>query len=130
MNTYLLDTHVALWVFADDRRLGKRARATLDNATMHTFVSAASIWEIAIKVAAGKLRLRRGQRVVDIVDAIGCFPLSITVAHAAASCDVSAAHPDPFDRLLLAQAKLEHLILVTADEALEGFGVPLLDATE
>ena len=124
----LLDTHVWLWWQADDRRLGARARHAIGTATEVRF-SAASAWEIAIKVSLGKLTLPRG---VDIESALaldGFRPLPVEVAHAEALRALPALHRDPFDRMLVAQAQSEGLTIMTADARLADYEVPLLRAT-
>ena len=124
----LLDTQVFLWFLADDRRLSKVFRSAigaLDNAVL---VSAASIWEIAIKSTLGRVDLaaRDAARLAALIDASGFDELPITARHAAAVRDLPSHHRDPFDRLLVAQARLETLTLVTVDRALRQSGVPLL----
>lgn len=121
----LLDTHAYLWWLTDDRRLGKTARAAVGSPSSVVHVSAASIWEIGIKVAVGRLRLGR----LDVVEAIresGFEELAVTARHAHAAAALRRHHDDPFDRMLVAQAQLEDLRLVTRDEALTAYGVEAL----
>lgn len=111
----LLDTHVVLWLLADSARVGETARELILT-SQQRFVSAASTWEINIKAAKGRL---------DIPDdfesglsALGCLDLAITKEHTFATRSISLPHADPFDALLVAQAHVEHLTLLTADRIL------------
>lgn len=115
MKPVLLDTHVALWVTTDSPRLGPASRAAIDAAAA-VFVSAASVWEIAIKVALGKLDapLPIGPRFGDS----GLRELPVDWAGADAITDVDLDHGDPFDRLIVAQARSRALTLLTADRHL------------
>lgn len=115
----LLDTHVALWWWANDKRLAPIAREAIAEATL-VFVSAASAWEIAIKSALGRVRLPRS--FADGVQQAGFIELPVAFAHAAATEFLPAHHADPFDRMLLAQAKVERLVLVTHDRQFEPYG--------
>lgn len=108
----LLDTHVVLWWRQDSRRLERAVRGAIAGAAV-VYVSAASAWEVAIKSAIGRLRL---DDPFDIhVQAAGFEPLPITFAHAAEVARLPPHHADPFDRMLIAQARLERLTLVTHD---------------
>lgn len=115
----LLDTHVLLWALAAPGKLPPRFRRELDAARV--FVSAASIWEVAIKAGLGKLDADP-QEVLDAVHPTGFELLDVTGAHAARVATLPPLHRDPFDRLLVAQALVEPLVLVTHDEALAGYG--------
>jgi PIN domain nuclease of toxin-antitoxin system len=115
----LLDTHVLIWALDDSPRLGVAARNLLEDAENEHWVSAASIWEIAIKASIRKLTLSRPLREIDSsIHAAGFRVLDVTIRHAAAVSDVEIGHSDPFDRLLLAQCEVETLRLLTADEGL------------
>ncbi len=121
----LLDTHVFLWWLSDDRRLSKKVRTLIAKPTTRAFVSAASTWEIAIKITIGKLTLKEKdqRRLPELPEACGFAPLPISHAHAAEICNLPLYHADPFDRILIAQARLENLELVTADERLTKYDV-------
>jgi PIN domain nuclease of toxin-antitoxin system len=116
----LLDTHVWLWWQADDRRLGKGARTAIADAAA-VYVSAASAWEMAIKTALGKLTAP--EDIADAVDEGGFRELPIAFRHVQALGDLPLHHRDPFDRILVAQARVDGLTLVTADPALPPYGV-------
>lgn len=113
----LLDTHVALWAILDDPKLGSGARRRLVDPSARVYVSAASVWEIGIKFALG-----RGDMPVSAADAAGYFArsgfeqLPVTWAHSQRVETLPPIHRDPFDRLLVAQALEEPLILVTHDD--------------
>lgn len=119
----LLDTHIALWAITDDQRLPKPALDLILSANNEIVVSAASIWEISIKHSIG-----RGAMPVSGDEALGYFQeagyrmLSITAEHAAYLGKLPAIHADPFDRILIAQAKCEPMMLVTHDDLLSGYG--------
>jgi PIN domain nuclease of toxin-antitoxin system len=115
----LLDTHVALWWWANDKRLSLNAREAIAAANL-VFVSAASAWEIAIKSALGRVRLPRSFS--DGVQESGFIELPIGFDHTAATEFLPSHHTDPFDRMLIAQAKVERLVIVTHDRHFEPYG--------
>jgi PIN domain nuclease of toxin-antitoxin system len=112
----LLDTHVFLWVVTDSARLSEEARRLLESADV-VFVSSASIWEIAIKARLGKIEADPA-RMLDAIEATGFQELPVLGRHAAWVVKLPLHHRDPFDRLLLAQAIIEPMRLVTGDEQL------------
>lgn len=121
----LLDTHVVLWWLADDPMLSEELRRTIDQ-EVDVFVSAATVWEVAIKQRLGKITAPSDlpERIRDSE-----LPnLSITSNHAIAAGRLPLLHRDPFDRMLVAQAQTEGLVLVTRDEALHEYRVPVLPA--
>ena len=125
--SFLLDTHVFLWWMAGLRTIPAATRAKLEAAT-EIHVSAASGYEITLKHAAGKLP-GVGLVARDVAAAIqscGFAELPITCAHAEAAGRLPRHHRDPFDRILVAQALLEGLTLVSADATLDGFGIARL----
>jgi PIN domain nuclease of toxin-antitoxin system len=112
----LLDTHVLLWVMADDSSLSPKVRATIDKAEV-VYASAVSIWEVSIKASLGKLKIDQ-VRFMERLQEAGFEPLNITWEHAAAVRHLPDIHRDPFDRMLIAQAVSEPLRLMTADKVL------------
>jgi PIN domain nuclease of toxin-antitoxin system len=114
----LLDTHIVYWWMTDDRRLDRHLRRLVSRGD--AVVSAASIWEMAIKNAKGKLPLPSSPIAEGLQNA-GFRVLSITATHAEATRALPAAHPDPFDRLLLGTAICERMQLLTTDRALIDF---------
>ena len=119
MTRLLLDTQVVLWALAGNRRLSGEARRLINK--HESFVSAASIWEIAIKAALGKLDADP-EAVRQALDPSGFGELPVTGEHAASVARLPAHHRDPFDRLLVAQSLVENLVLVTADAQLAPYG--------
>jgi PIN domain nuclease of toxin-antitoxin system len=115
----LLDTHLVLWALADPERLPGAARRLIDEAEV--YVSAASIWEISIKTSLGKLSADP-REVLAALDPAGFLPLPISAEHAARVADLPPVHRDPFDRLLVAQARVEPMRLLTMDTVLAGYG--------
>jgi len=115
----LLDTHLLLWALSSPEKLSKRARQRIESSDV--YVSAASIWEISIKSALGKLQADPNE-VLAGVEPAGFNHLPIVGGHAAKVVELPLIHKDPFDRLLVAQAKYEPMILLTDDEALGGYG--------
>jgi PIN domain nuclease of toxin-antitoxin system len=110
----LLDTHAFLWWDAKDARLAESFRSAIASPRNEVFVSAATVWEIAIKRASGKLIFM--QPVGKSIEEYGFSSIPITVEHAEWAGGLPQLHRDPFDRLLVAQAQLEGLVLVTIDE--------------
>jgi PIN domain nuclease of toxin-antitoxin system len=121
----LLDTHIVLWWLADDPTLADDIKDRLDHEP-DAYVSAATIWEVAIKQALGKLPEPPGlpQRIRDS----GFTTLLINAEHAITAGRLPMIHRDPFDRMLVAQAQCEDLTLVTRDENCQKYGVPILAA--
>ena len=119
----LLDTHVFLWWREANDRLGGEARHAVTEADV-AFVSAASAWEVAIKVALGKLKIP-GPLEPAVAES-GFDQLPITFAHASAVAGLPPHHGDPFDRMLIAQALVEQLTLVTHDHRFEPYGIPIV----
>jgi PIN domain nuclease of toxin-antitoxin system len=109
----LLDTHAFLWWDANDPQLPPKLRTAIANPQNEVFVSAVSVWEIAIKRASGKLIFSGSA--AKAIDKHRFSPLPITVEHAEQAGSLPALHRDPFDRLLVAQARLEGLTLLTVD---------------
>lgn len=119
----LLDTHVFLWWREASSRLSAEAREAIGDAD-EAFVSAATAWEVAIKVALKKLRLP-GPLEPAIEDG-GFDKLPVLFAHASAVTGLAPHHRDPFDRILIAQALVESLTIVTHDRRFEPYGVSVL----
>jgi PIN domain nuclease of toxin-antitoxin system len=119
----LLDTHAALWWQAEDRRLSREAVRAIATADI-VWVSSASGWEAAMKVANGRLRLREPLGVTVIADDFTELP--VTMKHTEEFLRLPKHHGDPFDRMLVAQARVESATIVTHDRALEAYGVPII----
>ncbi len=115
----LLDTHVLLWWDGSDPRLGQAARDVIADPENDVFVSAASSWEIAIKRRKGKLAFRGSPS--KLITANGFGPLPISVEHAEIAGSLDWGHPDPFDRMLVCQAREMGLVLVHAETAIRAY---------
>lgn len=121
---FLLDTHAALWWLADDPRVSDRAAEAILEPDNDVLFSAAAVWEVAIKRSLGKLdvpedfggNLRRR----------GFAPLAVSIEHAAAVECLPWHHRDPFDRMLVAQARCEDATIVSDDDALRAYDVPVV----
>jgi PIN domain nuclease of toxin-antitoxin system len=122
----LLDTHALIWWLEDNPSLSKEARVAIAAPENIVFVSAVNALEITIKKAIGKLKTPDN---LEEEIAINLFqPLPITIPHALAVGNLPLHHNDPFDRLLIAQAMVEGLILVTRDDNQKKYGVPFIEA--
>jgi PIN domain nuclease of toxin-antitoxin system len=121
----LLDTHAFLWWLSDDRKLSTAAREAIREPHAIVHVSAASIWEIAIKAKLGRLEVRDSDPVAEI-EANGFAELAITTRHAHSAGALPRHHDDPFDRMLIAQAQMEDLIVITHDPRFRRYSVQLL----
>lgn len=122
----LLDTHVLLWALADDPSLSTAARAAIVDGRNRVVASAVSAWEITIKRSLGKLRAP-----ADLAEAVAAHrftPLAVSLEHALAVGALPDLHRDPFDRLLVAQAGVEGLTIVTRDRAIARYDVDVLEA--
>lgn len=122
----LLDTHAFLWWNSDDPALGPKAREAITEPGNVVFVSAATTWEIAVKRVLGKLDAPGD--VASWVPDNGFVELVIDAKHTIRSAELPLHHRDPFDRLLIAQAQLEELTLVTGDPEMVKYDVTTLDA--
>jgi PIN domain nuclease of toxin-antitoxin system len=124
----LLDTHVALWAITDSPKLPRKARDMIESPKSSVWISTASIWEIAIKYALG-----RGDIPVSGHDAVRYFResgyrfLSVEVEHAIAVEDLPAHHNDPFDRILVAQALVEPMRLMTHDPIVASYSDTIIE---
>lgn len=121
----LLDTHALLWWLDDDRRLSRRARNLIADADNTVYVSAATVWEIAIQVASGKLADPDGAvpRLPSILVERGMVALPNLPAHAIEAARLPPIHRDPFDRMCVAQARLGQCALVTNDTLMKRYDV-------
>ena len=121
----LLDSHSYLWWLTGDRRLGRRATAAIADPDSLVFVSAATVWELAIKTRLGRLELDDVDLVAEIPEC-GFRELPVAARHAQRAANLPRHHDDPFDRMLIAQAQGESLTCVTRDEAFEAYSVATL----
>jgi PIN domain nuclease of toxin-antitoxin system len=121
----ILDTHVFLWWIANDKRLSKASRQTIERAGNEILFSAASAWEIAVKCRLGKLDLPSSpETFVSSQLAKNDFtPLPITITHALRVLALAGSHKDPFDLMLVAQSAVERIPIITADPQFDQFAV-------
>lgn len=123
MMKYLLDTHILLWAANNDPKLSRAARDILNDENNELFFSVVSIWEIAIKKSIGKLHLPIGIAAFRrLLLENGYSELHINGHHAMATEMLPFLHSDPFDRMLIAQAQQEGLLLVSADSKVHAYG--------
>lgn len=123
--TVLLDTHALLWWLLDDPNLSAKARSTIADPSVHIYVSSASAWELATKQRIGKL-----PEIGDLVDKLPAYlrkerfdVMSISLEHALYAGQLPGPHRDPFDRMLMAQSKLEKIPLITCDSVFSEYGI-------
>jgi PIN domain nuclease of toxin-antitoxin system len=119
----LLDTHIVLWWLADDPTLAEDIKDRLDHEP-DVYVSAATLWEVGIKQALGKLK--EPDDLPERIRDSGFTELAITFDHAIAAARLPLIHRDPFDRMLVAQARCEDLMLVSRDPEIQSYDVPVL----
>jgi PIN domain nuclease of toxin-antitoxin system len=121
----LLDTHALLWWLDGDERLSRDARSRIADAKNPVWVSAASAWEVATKVRIGKLpgAVEVAERFVELVTEQDFRLLSISAEHARRAGLLPGGHRDPFDRMLIAQAQMEDLVLVSNEQLFDRYGV-------
>jgi len=124
----LLDTHTFLWWISNDTRLSSRAREIISNGNNELLLSAASGWEIAIKVRLGRLQLPyEPERFIPeqlVINAIQSLPIKIS--HALHTYSLPIYHRDPFDRIIIAQAQLEGLPILTSDPQIAKYKVEII----
>ncbi len=126
MKRLLLDTHVLLWWLSDDPQLGEASRQAIANPRNQVYVSAASTWEISIKKSSGKLTAP--EDLDAIVECEGFDKLPITLFHGEQAGLLPGHHKDPFDRMLIAQAQSEGLLIITNDEKITQYKIRTMDA--
>lgn len=121
----LLDTHAFLWSALGDKRLSRRARRLIEDRANDLYLSSATAYEIAVKVARGRLDLPESPEtyVPARLTAFGFDPLPISVAHGLRAATLPDIHRDPWDRMLVAQAQLEGLPILTVDPAITRYDV-------
>ena len=123
----LLDTHVVLWSLADDAQIGPRTRSLIEDPAVVKFVSAASIWEIEVKVQLGRLLVP--DDLAAVLLSAGVLPLPISWVHAKTAGALPRHHGDPFDRMLIAQAQCEGFVLVSSDSEFQKYNVNVVTAS-
>ena len=125
---YLLDTHAFLWFISDDQRLSDKAQSTIRNRSNEIYFSAASAWEISIKMALGRLSIEAEVEPFLLAQLLenGFLSLPITIPHATCIIKLPDIHKDPFDRILVAQSKIEDMPLISRDRMVRQYNVKVV----
>lgn len=125
---YLLDTSIVLWSVVEEHKLNASAVALLSSSASILYLSAASVWEIAIKYSLGGLPLHAEPAVFipEVIRGMGMYSLDVDHAHAIEAGRLPCHHRDPFDRMLIAQARTEGMVLLTADHIFDKYDVELV----
>lgn len=125
---YLFDSNVFLWSVSEPSKLNKAALALLRSKRSDVYLSSVTSWEVAIKYSIGRLRLPSPPRkfITQVLAEFGYASLEVQHIHAASVAELPHHHKDPFDRLLVAQARVEGMVLLTADQSLERYEVQFL----
>lgn len=121
-NRYLIDTQIFIWLMESNKRLASKHVALLKNPKINIYISIASVWEMVIKQSLGRLKIP-----VDLegdIQKTGFRVLPIEIPHVLGLKNLPNFHKDPFDRMIIAQAKKERLILITSDEEIAKYKVP------
>lgn len=126
MNGYLLDTHVLIWWLEDPSKISEAACEVIAKPAHTVYVSAAAAWEMGIKKAMGRLDFPAD--LADVLENGGIHTLPITLKHGLAAAELPAHHQDPFDRMMVAQAVMEDLVLITRDPMIQQYDVAQLKA--
>ena len=123
-----MDTHTFVWWVTKNPQLSARALAAIQDEAGDCFISAATVYELTYKVGLGKFDAAReiADRVYEVMQANAFSPLPISLQHASVAAKLEATHRDPFDRILAAQAIVEKVMIVTADEAFAGLGAKVI----
>ena len=123
----LLDSHAFLWWLAEDPKLSAGARQAVADPSSIIHVSAATVWELSIKASLGKLDLD-GADLVEEIEENDFVELPVTARHALTAAALPSHYGDPFDRMLIAQAQIEGLTIVTGDPAFRAYGIAIVSA--
>lgn len=123
----ILDTHIAIWFVADSDQLPKSAKQHIENPANHCFISIATLWEMGIKHSLGKLKLKTElKKIFELFSDSGFILLPITPEHILTNTSLPFYHRDPFDRLIIAQAKREDFTLISKDREFENYDINLI----
>jgi len=124
---YLIDTHAIIWFITDDGKLPVKTKELIENKENQCFASLASFWEIGIKNSIGRLELNSSlENIFEIIENSGFQVLPITTQHILKNSSLDFHHQDPFDRILIAQAFVEHLTIISRDNQFKNYGVPVV----
>ena len=125
---YLLDTHAFLWFVTDDDKLSSDARSIIKKSNNEVYFSAASAWEMSIKVRLGRLTIEEDLEpfIIKQLAENNFSTLSITIFHSIYTSKLPEIHKDPFDRMIVAQSKVENLSLISNDKNIKKYKVPVV----
>ena len=125
---YLLDTHAFLWFVTDDKRLSAKARSLIKNSQNVVYFSAASAWEMSIKIRLGRLTIEEELEpfIIKQLSDNNFNTLSITIFHSIYTSKLPEIHKDPFDRMIIAQAQVEDMPLISRDKNIKKYKVPVV----
>ena len=127
MNGYLLDTHTAIWFFTNDSKLSSTADQIISDRTNLIYMSVVSAWELTIKISIGKLRFPGDAAgFINAAKSNDITILPIDTEHLTILKDLPHIHRDPFDRLIIASAQAEQMTLITADDNIARYDVPIV----
>jgi PIN domain nuclease of toxin-antitoxin system len=120
----ILDTHTFIWFLEDDENLSTNAAKIIQNPTNQSFVSMASLWEMAIKIHLKKLNMTTNfDKILDLLDKNGIELLPINFEHTKKLIELDDFHRDPFDRMIIAQAIVENMQVIGRDEVFDNYGI-------
>ena len=123
----LLDTHAAIWFVTDNKQLPKSSKQLIENPENHCFISIATLWEMGIKYSLGKLKLKAElNKIFELFFDSGLILIPITPEHILTNTILPFLHRDPFDRLIIAQAKREGYTIISKDREFENYEVNLV----
>ena len=125
---YLLDTHTFLWFLTDDKRLSSRAKGIIEDINNVIFLSSASVWELSIKSSIGKIKFFVSlEEIINTAMNVYDFKhLPITIQYSLEVAKLPLYHRDPFDRVLIAQARVENMVLITCDSYMKQYDVNVI----
>lgn len=124
---YLLDTHAFLWFVLDDKRISTAAKSIIEDSKNTIYFSAASAWEMAIKTKLARLEIIGDFEsfIIDQLSTNSFVPLPITISHSLYTERLPQIHNDPFDRIIIAQSKLENLALISKDNKIRKYKIDM-----
>ena len=125
---YLLDTHAFLWFVSEDNRLSSKAQSIIKNSRNDIYFSAVSAWEMSIKIRLGRLSIEEELEpfIIKQLSENNFSTLSITIFHSIYTSKLPEIHKDPFDRMIIAQSKVENMSLISKDKNIKKYKVPVV----
>ena len=126
VNNYLLDTHVLLWWLSGDKKLSSKMRRVVSDPNKVIYVSVASVWEMVTTESLGKLKVKQIDKIEEVIKQSGLVVLPVEIEHLLKLRELPMKHKDPFDRLIISQALVEGLVVVTNDKKIAEYEVKIL----